>query len=212
LIASAVRSPIKKVVRLLDVLDDRLVHLVARHAHRLAVDDARERDDGDVGGAAADVHDHVARGLGDRHAGADGGRHRFFDEVHLARLGAVGAVLHRALLDLRDLRGHADDDARAHPHVAVVRLLDEVGQHLLGDLEVGDDSVLHRLDGDDVARRAAEHLLGVAPDRFDAAVDLVDGHDGGLVDDDALPARVDARVRGAEIDGKVAGKQREKRT
>ena len=50
----------EQVVGLLDVLNDRLVHLVARDAHRLAVDDAGERDDGDVGGAAADVHDHVA--------------------------------------------------------------------------------------------------------------------------------------------------------
>jgi hypothetical protein len=32
----------QQVVLLLDVLDDRLVHLVARHAHALAVDDARQ--------------------------------------------------------------------------------------------------------------------------------------------------------------------------
>ena len=91
----------------------------------------------------------------------------------------------RALLDLRDFGRHADDDARAHPHVAVVGLLDEVRQHLLGDVEVGDDPVLHRLDGDDVAGCAAEHLLGLAADGFDPAVDLVHRDDGGLVDDDA---------------------------
>ena len=98
-----------------------------------------------------------------------------------------------------------------HPHVAVVRLLDEVGQHLLGDLEVGDHAVLHRLDGHDVARRAAEHLLGLLADGLDAAVHLVDGDDRGFVDDDALAARVDARVGGAEVDGQVAGKEREQR-
>ena len=197
---------------LLDVLDDRLVHLVAGDAHRLAVDDAGERDDGDVGRAAADVDDHVAGRLGDRHAGADRRRHRFLDQVHFAGLGAVGAVFHRALLDLRDLRRHADDDARPHPDVAVVRLLDEVGQHLLGDLEVGDDAVLHRLDGDDVAGRAAEHVLGVLADGLDPAVHLVDGHDRRLVDDDALAAGVDAGVGGAEVDGQVTRKQRKHRT
>src|SRR5581483_2492731 len=90
----------EQVVLLLDVLDDRLVHLVAGDAHGLAVDDAGERDDGDVGRAAADVDDHVARGLGDGHTGADGRRHRLLDEVHFARLRAVRAVLDRALLDL----------------------------------------------------------------------------------------------------------------
>ena len=59
-----------------------------------------------------------------------------------------------------------------HQHLAVVRLLDEVVQHLLGVLEVGDDAVLHGLDGDDVARRAAEHLLGLLADGFHLAGDL----------------------------------------
>ena len=171
-----------------------------------------ERDDGDVGGAAADVHDHVAGGLGDRHAGADRCRHRLLDQVHFAGLRAVGAVLDRALLHLRDLARYADDNARAHPDVPVVRLLDEVGQHLLGDLEVGDDAVLHRLDRDDIAGRAAQHVLRVLADRLDAAVHLVDGDNRGFVHDDALPARVHAGIGGAEIDRQVTRKQRQHRT
>ena len=144
--------------------------------------------------------------------GADRRRHGFLDEVHLARLRPVRAVFHRALLDLRDLGRHTDDDSRAHPDVpVVVRLLDEVGEHLLGVLEVGDDAVLHRLDGDDVARGAAEHVLGFPADRLDAPRHFVDGDDGWLVDDDALAAGVDAGVRGTEIDGEVARKQRENR-
>ncbi len=54
-----------------------------------------------------------------------------------------------------------------HHHLAVVRLLDEVVQHLFGVAEVGDHAVLHRLDGDDVAGRAAEHLLGLFADGLD---------------------------------------------
>ena len=42
----------EEVVLLLDVLDDRLVHLVAGHPDGLRVDDAGQRDDRDVGGAA----------------------------------------------------------------------------------------------------------------------------------------------------------------
>ena len=39
--------------------------------------------------------------LGDRQAGADGGRHRLLDEEDLAGAGLLGGVLHGALLDLR---------------------------------------------------------------------------------------------------------------
>ena len=45
----------------------------------------------------------------------------------------------------------------------LVHLVDEVAQHLLADLEVGDDAVLQRPDGLDVSRRATDHAL-----RFEA--------------------------------------------
>src|SRR5947209_456578 len=38
------------------------------------------------------------------------------------------------------------------------KMLDEIVQHLLRHLEVGDNAVLHRLNGDDVPRSAAQHL------------------------------------------------------
>src|ERR1700752_1814378 len=49
---------------------------------------------------------------------------------------------------------YADHDARMHHHLPAMGLLDEVVQHLLGLLEVGNHAILHRLDRDDVARRA----------------------------------------------------------
>ena len=60
--------------------------------------------------------------------------------------------------------------------------------------------------------RAPEHVLGLLADGLDAAVHLVDGDDGRLVDDDALAPRVDAGVGRAEVDGQVTRKQREQRT
>jgi hypothetical protein len=77
--------------------------------------------------------------------------------------------------------------------------------------EVGDDAVLHRLDRHDVAGRAPEHLLGFLADRLNLAGHLVNGNDRGLVDDNALAARVDARIGGAEIDSEIAAEQRKKR-
>src|ERR1043166_6050054 len=72
-----------------------------------------------------------------------------------------------------------------------VRFLDEILDHLLRHFEVGDDAVLHRTDGDDVARRAAEHFFRFLPDRFDVVVELVDGDDRRLAHDDAFVLRVD---------------------
>ena len=203
----------QELVLALDVVDDRLVHLVAADAQRLRDDDAAERDDGDLGRAAADVDDHVAGRLGDGQPGADRGGHGLLDEVRLARAGREGRFLDGALLDAGHARGHAHDDARVREAV-LVHLLDEVAQHLLGHVEVGDDAVLERPDGRDVARRAAEHPLGLDADGVHLAVALVDRDDRRLGEDDAAAADVHECVRGAEVDGHVtaaeAGQSAEK--
>ena len=102
----------QEAVLLLDVLDDRVVQLVAGDPDGLGGDDAAERDDGDLGGAAADVHDHVAGGLVHREAGADGRGHRLLDDVHLAGARLGGRLDDGAALDAGDAGGHTDDDAR----------------------------------------------------------------------------------------------------
>ena len=76
----------------------------------------------------------------------------------------------------------------------LVHLLDEVAQHLLADLEVGDDAVLQRPDGLDVRRRAADHALGLGADGERAAVAGVDGDDRRLVEHDAAAAARRRRV------------------
>ena len=92
-----------------------------------------------------------------------------------------------------------------------MRLLNEIGEHLLGDFEIGDHAVFHGLDGDDVAGSASEHVFGFAADGDDFAAVLVDGHDGGLVDDDALAARENQCVGGAEVNGEVGRQKTEDR-
>ena len=192
-----------------DVGDDRFVHLVAADPHAPGIDDATQRQDRDFGGAAADVDDHRAGRLGHRQAGADGGRHRLLDQIHLAATGAGCRFLNRAALDGGRTGRHADDDKRAGKAAAVVNLADEVLDHLLGDFEVGDDAVPEWPDGADVTGRAAEHLLGLLADRQDLlfALHFGDGHDRGLVQDDASALDIDQRVRGAEINRHVGRKK-----
>jgi len=75
-------------------------------------------------------------------------------------------------------------------------------------------TVFHRTDGDDIARRAAEHLLRLAPHRanFVRTPAVLEHRDhAGLGDNDAAPFCVDERIGGAEIDREVAREPAEDR-
>ena len=86
-----------------------------------------------------------------------------------------------------------------------MRFADEMLDHLLGDLEVGDDARPQRPDGLNILGRLAHHQLGVVTDRLDL-LDTVDGFDGNnrrFVEDDAAAANVDEGVGGSEVDRHV---------
>src|SRR5579884_1076995 len=92
-----------------------------------------------------------------------------------------------------------------HPREPVlVHLLDEVAQHLLRDVEVGDDAVLERPDRADRAGRATEHPFCLEADRVHLARPLVDRHDRRLGENDPAAAHVHERVRRTEVDRHVA--------
>ena len=142
-----------------------------------------------------------------RQPGADRGGHRLLDDVRrLARAGLLGRLLHRALLDAGDAGRHADHHARPRP-LARVHALDEVAQHLLADVEVGDHAVLQRADRLDVLGRAPDHLLRFDADRERTTVAHVDRDHRRLVEHDAAPAHVHERVGSAEVDRHVAAEQ-----
>src|SRR5215217_6836365 len=196
-------------VLLLDVADDRLVQLVAADADALAGDDAAEGDHGHLGGAPADVDHHVPGRLVDGQADADRGRHRLLDDEGAAGAGPVGGLDHGPPLDPGDARGHAHHHPGLGHELAAVHLVDEVAEHLLGGVEVGDDPVLERADGHDVAGGPADHRLGLGADGQDGVVLGVDGHDRGLVEHDPAAADVDEGVGGSEVDGHVAAEEAE---
>jgi hypothetical protein len=118
-------------------------------------------------------------------------------------------LAHRALLDLGDPRRDRDHDARAQQVRAVVRLADEVAQHRLGDLEVGDHPVAQRPHRADRAGRAAQHALGLLAHGAHAVALGVDRDHRRLGRDDPAPLGVDQRVGSAQIDGEVVGEQAE---
>src|SRR5262249_37288667 len=119
-------------LRATNVRDDRLIEAVAADAHRVGIHDAIQRDDRDLGGAAADVDDHRADCFVHGKSGADRRGHRFFDETYVTRTGRQRRLANRATLDFRRLARHAHEYARARPDPRVlVHLVDEVLQHLL---------------------------------------------------------------------------------
>jgi hypothetical protein len=101
---------------------------------------------------------------------------------------------------------------RAGEAAAVVHLADEVLDHLLRNLEIGDDAVAQWPDRGDVARGAAEHLLGFLAYRQDllASLDAGNCNHRRLVEDDAAALDVHEGVGGAEVDRHVRRQQAEK--
>jgi hypothetical protein len=202
LIRSALASPIMVTA---DIGDDRLIHLVAADAHRARINDAAEGEHSHLGRATTDIDDHRARGLLDRQTRADRGGHGLLDEEHAPGAGELRGFLNGAPLHRGRARRHADHDLRAHKGPPIMHLADEMLDHFLGDLEIGDDAVSHRADRLDIAGGATEHHLGRVADGFDdlLAVAYLERDDGGLVQDDPPAFDIDEGVGGAEIDRHV---------
>ena len=72
------------------MVDDRFVEVVTGDAFAAADGNVGQGDDGDLGRAAADIHDHACGRFGDGEASADGGGHGFFNQEHAAGAGALG--------------------------------------------------------------------------------------------------------------------------
>ena len=186
-----------------DVGNDRLVELVTGDPDGAGEHDAAERQNGHLGGAAADVDDHGAAGVRHVEPRADRRRYRLFDQHDLLGAGVKRDVLDGALLHFRDAAGNADDDARAADERSADRLTEEVAQHLGGHAVFGDDAVLQGTDGGDGAGRFAEHELCLVADGLDDLRAGVNRDDGRLAQDDALAAAVNDRVGGAEVDSDI---------
>ena len=75
--------------------------------------------------------------------------------------------------------------------------------------KVGDHAVPHGPDGDDVARCAAQHVLGFQPHGQHPVFGTVigpHGDHGGFAENNAFAFDVNQRVGRTQVDGQVAGK------
>ena len=85
-----------------------------------------------------------------------------------------------------------------------MHLLDEVTEHLLGHVEVGDDAILQRANGGDIARGTTQHALRLNADGVHITGPLVDCDHRRLRQNDAATLHVNKSVGGAEVHGHIA--------
>ena len=86
-----------------------------------------------------------------------------------------------------------------------MHLADEVLDHLLGDFDVGDNSIAQRADRLDAVGRFAHHHLGIIAHGLHPLdpVDRFNRDHRGFVEDDALILNIDEGVGGPQINGHV---------
>ena len=92
-----------------------------------------------------------------------------------------------------------------------MRLANEMFDHCLGRVEIGDYAAAQRTYRTNITWRAADHLARLLAHRQHAplAALLDDGHHRRFVQDDLSPAHIDQRVGRAEVDRDVFGESAE---
>ncbi len=115
----------------------------------------------------------------------------------------------RTLFDLGDTAGDADHHAWLGEEAAVVHGTDEISQHLLGDFEVGYDTIAEGPDRDNIRRCTANHALCFGANGKDFLGYAVDRNDRRLIDDDAPALDHDESIRRSQVDRDVVREEPE---
>ena len=176
--------------------------MVARHANTGGLDLAAQRQDSDIGGAAADINDHPAIGLGDVDAGTQCSGNGLIDQVDLTGTSGHHGLHHGITLNAGDGSGHAD----SHPgldHVGAVHLIHKPADQLPGHGVVADDAVLQRENGGNIVGGAAYHGQGLVAHLQHGVLAGIHCHHAGLVEHDPLPCLCNDNGRCAQIDADV---------
>ena len=162
---------------LLNILHNGIVHFITGHPHRMNGYQTTQRDQTNLGGAAADIHDHIADRLHHRQARPDSRRHRFFNQVGFLGTGIQRRLTDRSLLHRGNTGGHTNNNSRPRENRAIFnRLVDKILQHTLCDVKIGNHAVLNRANSHDVAGSTAQHFLGLITHRQDFTAVLFHRH------------------------------------
>jgi len=144
----------------------------------------------------------VAVGLVDVDARADGGGQRLLDEIDPSGPGLNARVDDGPLLHLGDAGGDADDHT-GFKQADGGHLADELPEHPLGHVIVGDDAVPQRTDGDDVAGSTAQHLLSLGAYLEQFAAVFINGNHRGFLQDDPLILDIDQDAGSTQVNADI---------
>ena len=75
----------------------------------------------------------------------------------------------------------------------------EIFQHDLGNIKLGDDAIAQRTNDSDIARRTSHHGLGLQANGQWLAQSLINCHPGGFINNNALTAHIYQCIRGPQI-------------
>jgi hypothetical protein len=92
-----------------------------------------------------------------------------------------------------------------------MHLADEVLDHFFRHFEIRDHAISQGANGRDIPRRAAKHQLRFLTHRQHllAATLIGNGDHARLIQNDAPALHIDQRIRGAEVNGHIGGKEAE---
>ena len=141
----------------------------------------------------------MAVGLGNVDARTDGCRHGLFNEIHLPGAGLNAGIDDSTLFHLGNAGGDTDDNPGLEEGHAC-HLVDELPQHPLRHVIVGNNTLPQGTDSHDVAGGTAQHSLGLGAHLEQLASILIQSHHRGLVEDNALALYIYQNRCGTQID------------
>jgi mannose-6-phosphate isomerase-like protein (cupin superfamily) len=179
--------------------NDGFVQVIASDTNCVTDHHPSERGHGHLRRAAANVDHERADGFPNRQVGTDRGGQGLLDEKSAAGARGSSRVLDSRTLDLCSATGDTDHhiDATADPAEYTT---DEVAEHLLGDVEVGDHPVAQRPRRPYMRRRSADHLPRLLAHCEHLAAVLVNSHDRWLEQHDSSATAIHDGVRRSEVE------------
>ena len=182
------QRPNGNLILFLDILGDAVIKGVARHRQAGGLDPAAHADDGNIGGATANIHDHAAVGLANLQPGPQRGSYRLIHQKYLLGSRRHDGLHNGVRLNAGDGRGHADRNARFED-AGAADLIDEPYDQFVRHAVILDDAIPQRAYQVDMGGRAAHHFQGFVPHCNDGVGAGIHRADGRLAEHNALLLR-----------------------
>ena len=193
----------QQIMFLTHVTHDRLIEIVSRDLNGSADNRTAQGNYRDIGSAAADIHDHIAAGLGNVNPCTDRRSNGLLYDGDLSGARLISGILNRLLLYFRNTAWHTDRNAGFPECLLTQSLLDKIFHHLLCYLIVRDNTLSQRPYRHDIARGPAQHQPRVLADRLDLVRVSIKSYNRRLFQYDALAPDVDQYAGCSQINSDI---------